>query len=314
MATPQFPRTQIAEKTTRKEYIRYLFKRIFVDDWFLKLVALGITLTLWIVVSGLQTTDRVRLPRVTLSARIPDQFEITNAIAQEVEIQVVGEKRKLDRIIPQNLVVAVDLSGISEGERTVRLTPENVSVDLEPGIRVERITPDRIVIKVERVIERELPIKPDIEGKPPAGYEVYNSTVTPAKVTVRGPRSFVDPLNSVGLEPVSVSMRTADFSAMKVPLKTVNSKVTFEEIVAADIFIRIGKRRVERLFIVPYDTGTRTGRASVLLYGPSKIIEELSTEEIEIVEVNEDNRSELEVRLPSGFDDVVDIKSVKYRE
>ncbi|MFV0387832.1 MAG: YbbR-like domain-containing protein [Pyrinomonadaceae bacterium] len=310
----QFPKETIIEKEKRKAFVSHWFKRIFIDDWVLKLTALVITMALWLGVSGLQTTERVRLRPVYLNARVPDQFEITNSIVQDVELQVVGEKRKVERLDPRDYVVSLDLANISEGERTVRLTPDNVSIDLPPGVKIERINPDRLVLKVERILERDVPVKVDVHGKTMKGYEVYGEKSAPEKIKIRGPKSLVGSINSVTTEAVSVENRNADFFVPGVAIKGVNPKVTLLTSYV-DITCIVNKTRIERLFVVTYDTGERKGKASVVLYGPADLLEDLNAESIEVSEiVDENGNKKLKVELPKGTEDKVEVRSVKYRE
>jgi len=73
------PTTKITEKEERKKLFRYVFKRIFIDDWFMKLVALVITITLWLGVTGLQTPTTTRIRGVTLNLLLANDVEITFA-------------------------------------------------------------------------------------------------------------------------------------------------------------------------------------------------------------------------------------------
>ncbi len=83
----------------------------------------------------------------------------------------------------------------------------------------------------------------------------------------------------------------------------------------ATVNVQIGPRRVERLMVVPYETQTRSGQATVRLFGPASILEDLVPEQIIVAESRTpDGRSTLEIVLPDKAKDNVTVRSVKYRE
>ncbi|MEZ5347447.1 MAG: CdaR family protein [Pyrinomonadaceae bacterium] len=304
----------LTQNEQRRNYFRYWLRRIFIDDWLIKLTALGITLALWLGVTGLQTPTVTRLRGVTLNPLVPNSLEITNSPVQEVDLVITGEKRKVDQLNPRDLVVSLDLANVKEGDRTIQITPQNITVDLPSGVKIDEIQPDKVAIKLEKVEEFEVPIRVETSGNPAAGYEIYSTSVTPEKVKVRGPKSFVGSINFVSTEKISVDKQKANLKAQQIPLKIVNPKATLVDAVTVDVLFRIGRKRIERLFVVPYQTATRVGRASVLLYGPNNILEDMTVDDIFIEERREGDTIKLAVVLPSALQKDVEVRSVKYRE
>ena len=92
------------------------------------------------------------------------------------------------------------------------ITPENVNVELPAGVKLEGISPSIIPIKLEKIIERDVPVKAEPEGGVAEGFELYEeqTNVTPSMVRVSGPESFVRPLDSISTERISVG-RNNDF-------------------------------------------------------------------------------------------------------
>ena len=310
-----FPKETLIEKEQRKAFLSYWFRRIFIDDWLIKLTALLITLALWFGVTGFQAPTTTRLRSVTLNPLVSNQLEITNTPIQEVDLVVTGEKRKIDQLNPRELVVSLDLTTVPEGERTVQISAENITVDLPPGVKIDEVRPNKTSIKLEKVEEYQIPIRAETTGDLEAGYEVYSTKITPDKVRVRGPKSFVESLNFVSTEKINIAGKDGNFSAQQIPLNIINPKVKPIDVVSANVFFRIGKKRIERLLVVPYQTDTREGRASVLLYGPNEVLEELTAGDLQIVEDrNESGTGRLGVILPEALRDEVEIKNVRFRE
>ncbi len=295
--------------------IRFWLKRIFVDDWLLKLTALLISFALWVGVTGFQEPTQTRLRSITLNPLFSNQFEIINSPVKEVDLVVSGEKRKLDQLNPRDLVISLDLTNVTEGERTVEITAKNITVDLPTGVKIDQILPDKIAVKLERVEEYEVPIRAELVGNPGAGYEIYSTKIVPEKVRVRGPKSFVKALNFISTEKIRVHNQTTNFTAPQVALTVTNSKITLVDAVSASVSLRIGKKRIERLFVVEYETQNRKGKASILLYGPRSVLEDLDPTALRIVEVAKAKKpTGLDVVLPDALKDEVEVRNVKYRE
>ncbi|MDQ3634818.1 MAG: CdaR family protein [Aridibacter sp.] len=299
----------------RKIFVSHWFRRIFLDDWMMKLIALIITLALWLGVTGLQDTTTTRLRNVTLNPLISNELEITNSPVQEVDLVVKGDKRKVDQLNPRDLVVSLDLTDIQSGDRTIQITPQNVTVDLPSGVKIDEIQPDKIAIKLENVIQRRVPVSPETEGSIASGYEIYSSTVMPAEIIVRGPKSSVESLDYVSTEKVPLKDRKEGFTVQQIPINITNPKITVVNTAAVSVSFKIGERRIERLFVVPYETESRKGTASVLLYGPRSILEKLTAADLRIVEQDSPNGvAKLRVILPNDISNMTEIKNLKFRE
>lgn len=310
-----FPKEKFIEKEQRNIFISYWLRRIFIDDWMMKLIALVITLALWLGVTGLQDTTTTRLRNITLNPLISNNLEITYFPIQEIDLVVTGDKRKIDQLNPRDLIVSLDLTDIQPGDRTIQITPQNVTVELPNGVKIDQVQPDKIAIKLENLIRKEVPVAPETEGSVARDFEIYNMTVTPAKVLVRGPQSSVESLSFVSTEKIPLKDRKDSLTVQQIPINITNPKISVVNTAAVTVNIRIGERRIERLFIVPYETENRRGTASVLLYGPRTILENLLPEELQVVEDSAANGTgNLRVILPDDILYSTEIRNLKFRE
>lgn len=290
------------------------FRRIFIDEWLIKLFAVIITLSLWFGVTGIRAPITTRLNGVSLVPRVSNEMEITNSPVDEVDLVITGDKSKIAQINKNDLVVSLDLTEVQAGDRTIQLTPEDVRVELPTGVQIREIQPNKIALRLERVEEREVDVRPDTEGSVAEGFEVYSQTVTPARVRVRGPASYIHSLDFISTEPISLGNHRQNFIAQQVPLNVVNQNVKVLD-GGVDVGFTVGEKRIERLFAVPYQTETRSGQAQVLLYGPRSILERLRTDSLQVSEErNEEGKSALRVNLPAEIQKQVQIRHLRYRE
>jgi YbbR domain-containing protein len=306
-----FTTEQFTEKEQRRIFLRRLFRRIFLEDWLLKLVALAITTALWFGVTGMRAPTTVRLKNIALNLQISSDMEMTNSPTREVDIVVTGDKRRLDRLNPNDLVISVDLTNLKPGDRIVQLTPETVNLELPSGIKLDEIQQNKIAVRLERVAEREVEVKPEIEGNVAEGFEIYSQMVVPARVRVRGAESFVKSLDSISTERINIDNQRENFTVRQVGLNVANPNVTVLD-GFVDVVFRVGEKRVERMFVIPVEIENRTKRLNVLLYGARSLIENIQPENLQIQFTKSETGEDVpQVVLPPDLQDKVEVRRVR---
>ena len=283
---------------------KHILRKIFLEDWPLKLVALAITAGLWLAVTGLSTPTTTRFSGVPLTMQILNNTDITNAVTGEVDIVVSGDARRINRINKAALVASLDLTSMQPGERTVMLSPSNVFVDLPTGVKLDDISPNKLLIKLEAISEKDVPVRAETSGDTAANFEIYSRTTTPARVKVRGPESLVKSLDSIATEKIDVTGRSADFVARGVALAATNSKAAIQDS-TVDVTFRIGEKRIERTFTVVANTGKRV---RFTVFGPKSLLEKRKPEEFKAV-VGSDSTPQ--ILLPVDLADLVEVRSTK---
>lgn len=290
----------------RKLFAKHIVRKIFFEDWAMKLTALVITLGLWFGVTG-RTTSTTRQLKVPLDLSISSNAEITNSPLQELDIFITGDKRRLDELKKAELVASLDLTEVPPGDRLISLTPETVSVNIPEGIKVDTILQTRIFVRLEAVEEKDVDVKAHTVGSPAEGYEIYNIAVIPQNIRVRGPASFIRALDFIETDKIDLSGKTNDFAARQIPVTVLNPKVLVLNSVV-DIYFRIGERRVERSFVVPV-TGSPGKMASFTLFGPRTLMFKAKADafKVEIVK-NEVDDDIPQLIVPTEFQNVVEMK------
>ena len=306
-----FAAEEIFHKDEQKAFFRRLFRKLFLEDWLIKLIALVITLALWFGVTGLREPITTRFNNLTLQPRLSNNFEITDSPITEISLVITGDRRKIDQIKPENLIVSVDLTDAQTGNQIIQLTPDTINVELPTGVKIVEIQPNKIAVKIEAVEEREVPVRVETEGNPTEGFEIYGTTILPQKARVRAPSSFIKSLEFVATEKINIDNRQADFTVQQVPLNIVNPKVTKLD-AAVDVVFRVGEKRIERLYLVPVQTDGGDKKVTVILYGARSVLGNLSSENLQIELVKTD-AGEISPRLlmPAEIQDKVEIRKLK---
>jgi YbbR domain-containing protein len=151
----------------------------------LKVVALGLGISLWMTVSGQQVERNVL---VQLQFRnVPAALELTGDTPRTVDVRMRGAGGLITQLEPGQVVATIDLTNVQPGVRIFPLTPEHISVPL--GVQVLSVDPATLSLTLEQSASVRVPVKPTIDGQPADGYEVEEVSWTPKMVELVGPES-----------------------------------------------------------------------------------------------------------------------------
>lgn len=216
-------------------------RRLFLDDWAVKLLALGITLVLWLAVADLNKPRTIRIA-VQLNFIRPTNLDISNEPPRTIDVELTGSRERLNDMRLLDLIATVDLSDNSAGERFVRLNNERVHMELPEGVRIASFRPATIPIRLEPTLERQLPVEVKLEGEPAPGYEVLSSVAEPKLITVRGPSSVIQSLQQAPTESIPIAGRKSNFTAVSVTIAISDSRI---DVVTpgVDVSVEIGEKK-----------------------------------------------------------------------
>jgi YbbR domain-containing protein len=217
-------------------------RKVFFEDWGLKLLALGITIVLWLAVTGQNRPVTLRINGVVLNFLRPAGFELSNEPPSTVDITFTGSKDKLDRIEPRELIANVDLSDQKAGERTIKLTVGRVKLDLQEDVQVQAFHPGSVSIRLEPIVETALDVEVRFSGKLPEGYELGPVTISPSKVRLKGPADRVNALSKVVTETVSLDGRKENFSLTGIAINLTDPKIDILD-ANVDIHVAVVEKR-----------------------------------------------------------------------
>lgn len=233
--------TNVAAPQRTPTFVGRWLRRLFVDDWGVKLLALAITLVLWMAVADFNKPRTIRVA-VQLNFIRPENLEISNEPPRTIDVELTGSQERLNNMKLFDLFATVDLSDIPAGERVVSLSKERVHMDLPDGIRIESFKPTRIPIRLEVNIERQLPVEIKLEGQPAPGFELVRSTAQPSVITIRGPASVVGGLQQAATERISIEGRKESYTVPGVTIAISDSRIEVTNPVV-DVSIEITEKK-----------------------------------------------------------------------
>ena len=156
------------------------------------LLALVLAVIVWVVAMQQQNpivTALVQEVPVTVR-NMPDDLvfdEQQPDLPNTVDIRIRGPQGLLNTITPSDFSAYIDLSDAEPGEVQV---PIQVDYSLA-GVDVLNVYPDAVVVRLNRKVEKEVPVVANLIGNPPFGYLAATPIITPTTVLVRGPEPKV---------------------------------------------------------------------------------------------------------------------------
>src|SRR5882724_1679489 len=290
-----------------------VFYKLFIEDWSLKLLALAITLALWLAVTGQNKPVTIHA-NVQLNFIRPAALEISNDPPRSLDVLLTASRHRLDRLSLLDLVATIDLSEQQAGERLLRPS-EKVQMELPDGVKIDSFRPSTIAIRLEPVVARQVTVEPTVEGKPAEGYEVYGFRPARSSVTVHGPASHLSALQKAPTETISVAGRKESFTAQNIAIDISDPKVDVEDPVIS-VEVEIGERRTEKNFSGvsvndPPGFAFQPRIATVTVLGPASLLAQLQSQAVRIVLEPKGETLEPRLDLPPEFQGKVILKSLQ---
>jgi YbbR domain-containing protein len=248
----------------------------------LKLASLGLAVLLWLVIAGEKTSEMGLEVPVELQ-NFPRALELTGEPTNRVEVRLRTSPGVMQQLGPSEVAAQIDLAGAGEGERIVHLTADAIRVPF--GVTVVRITPAIITLNLERTLEKLVPVRPRVLGRPAPGHEVAEVVSEPGEIRVAGPKSRVMELESAFTEAISVEGAESNvIDDVTVGLEDPVLRIQGSPRVRVTARVREaqGKRSFESLAITPRGGALvpQPAVATVVVTGPAEILRRMKPSDV----------------------------------
>ncbi len=167
-----------------------------------KLISIVIAVILWFVVLGSRNVEATK--EIPLEVVTPPELVVSNDLPDKISFRLSGPKAFLRSVLDRHEEpVRVNLAGAKPGLVTYRFFSDNIRVPI--GVKVLSINPTAILIKLEVMKHKEVPVHAELQGVPPDGYKLMQAKVRPENVKIRGAESHVDSIAELKTTPIDVS-------------------------------------------------------------------------------------------------------------
>lgn len=178
------------------------FRSWLFENWAIKLLSLGLSLTLWFYVTSTGKTELTFSIPIELR-NIPAGMIVVGDVTSSLEVRMQGRERVLrEGIINKKVFAVLDLTMAREGENVIRISPDDIN--RPGGAVVTHLSQSDIKVRLERLVTRSFKLKPILRGVPAAGYRLAGMQVTPAKIKLEGPASVMKMIRTVQTMPIDI--------------------------------------------------------------------------------------------------------------
>jgi len=175
----------------------------------MKLISLAFAMVLWFFVMGERRHEVSHVVPITYKGT-PSELIIANQVPGSVEVAVSGPRALLSHLSAGDMAIVVDLKGAEAGVTSFKRIEESLSIP--SGLTVTRVSPAYVDVKLERIRDKQVPVRVVLSGEPAAGYRVRRVRVIPARVAVSGAESELKTVSEVVTEGIDLGGVRESFS------------------------------------------------------------------------------------------------------
>ena len=189
--------------------------KLITENWTLKLISLVFALMLWFFIMGerrLEVNYRVPLELQNL----PGGLMVANDIPSMVDVRISGPRTLLMKVSPNDISITVDLTGLRPGLTSLRRLEERLN--LPSGLRITRLSPSFIDVRLERIQQKTVPVTISLTGEPMSGFQVGSVRAVPDQVVIEGSEAELKNISNVTTDEIDLDNVNSSFSLI-VPLQ-----------------------------------------------------------------------------------------------
>lgn len=176
---------------------------------------------------------------------ISEGLTITGPLLKGLEVRVRGSRSAVAGLSDLKPKYLLDLSGVVVGVNTIPVNPDRIL--FPEAISIIKIYPSFLTVKIDKEIQKEVPVVIAFSGKPAPGFFVADAVAKPSSVTLRGPECVLDPIEKGLTKSIVVKGLSESFKKeIALDLAEDLDIVSPSKIILAEIFIE--KKIVTRNF------------------------------------------------------------------
>ncbi len=215
--------------------MKTLLHKIFIEHWSRKLIAVILSVIIWLVVNHTLTSTRninnvpvriIHLPQ----GKTVEGIQPNGRLAKKLTLTITGNKALIDELTPSDLEVVIDASEKPD-EWIATITKKNLvslNPEIEIGNGISRIYYPNFVIRMTKLITDQIPIViTQPIGEAPRGYQFLDVWPYHLSLTVSGPEEVVKRLK---LKEQRITFNLNDISKSQLDELSIKSEANSEVI------------------------------------------------------------------------------------
>lgn len=199
-------RFDLDEEITREEalaLVKRLWNRVFSaakSSPNLLIISFLLSLSLWIFVTDSENSRRVDgVPGLVsvIPVNVASDLAVVNVLSG-LKIYVAATSDRWETLTAADFQASLDLSDYHEGEHIIDITP-HISFGNKTSARLVEVDPPQIVVILESRITKSVVPGSRLTGSLASGFELGTIEFSSSQVSVSGPKSRIDLIDSVAV-------------------------------------------------------------------------------------------------------------------
>jgi YbbR domain-containing protein len=169
----------------------------------LKFLSLFFSIFLWAYVLN---SEKISFEKtVSLDYILPEDMIFAQKPPTEVTFHIVGPKAFVRTVLEREDKLVLDLNKANLKRQLSFHADINFNqLNLPFGMKVEKIVPRRVPIRLEKKASRIVPIKAQFSGELPDKISISKMEIIPSEVEVNGPRSLISGIKFLLTRPIDL--------------------------------------------------------------------------------------------------------------
>jgi len=209
--------------------------KLITENWALKVLSLIFAIVLWFFVIGERRLEVGFAVPLELQ-NVPEGMMVANDVPSLIDVRISGPRTLLMNLRASDINISVDLKDLQPGLTSFKRLEERLNIP--SGLKVTRLSPSFVDVKLERIKEKTVPLDVDLVGSLAKGYEVASVQVNPDRVTIEGAESELKDVTQTKTEPVDLAGVRESFTLM-VPIDYRGKYTTLKGPKAAEVQVTI---------------------------------------------------------------------------
>ncbi len=297
-----------------------IIKLPIINKHLLKLISFVFAVILWFfVLSSRPIEVDYVLP---ISFESPIGKGISSLLDKNIKLKLKGSRIYIKNYINEQNLINLKLdkkNKVSKNKYKFSLATD--SFHLPFGVSVVDFSPKEILVEVDKIIYKKVPVKLNLRNDLNEKYRILGSSVSPSEVMIQGPRNTMRKISHILTDPIPLSDISSD-KLMKVKLETLDSRISFKEnntsLVDVELLIRPKQSNLEiKNNMIYFLSSTQKFIPSVKMAKLSVLVNDansfhLDRKKIRVVAIiPETNRKKIKVELKAELPDEIHLLKIK---
>ncbi len=269
-------------------------KKFFTENFWLKVLSLLLAFILWVAITG----EKKNIVEIIVNSNIefqnvPGNLEVISFFPPQVRVRLRLQKVYLSKVDTREVAVRLDLSNARAGEELIMIK-KNMIV-LPVNAEILSISPSYVRVKLEEIVEKEVPVKPVLVGMTPKWLNFKGYKIVPEKVRIKGARTVIERTSILYTEPLDLSLLS---KKKRFRLNVMPKSPLISIVRPIDGFVVVEVLAEEKIVKKSFVLNDKKYTIKVELEGPVRLLESLKPEEIKYRITGRSGREKVKFDLP----------------